>query len=145
LSGILVYSGVGRYWTYDTFDSWSYAYFYGPFLSREACESVVHGGLSFMGIDAFQLEHPLINFSGDALPLVLSPECREYVNTRLPELSPFPNHQRLLSNDVLIYENLDIPGALGDQTAFFSGVPLNLQLPELTDNALARPYAVLAG
>lgn len=142
LSGLLFYSGVGRHWTYNTFDSWSYAYFYSPFMSSEACDAVVDAGLSFVGIDAFQLEHPLINFSGDALPLVLSPECRDYVSDKLSELSPFPNHQKLLSSDVLIYENLDIPPSLGDRTVQFSGVPLNLQLPELTDNALARPYAV---
>lgn len=143
LTGLLFASGANLYWKYEAFESWQYLYFYNPCLTREACEAIVAAKLSFVGIDAFQLEHPLINFRGDELPVILNPDCREFVRERLAVVSEFANHTMLLGNDVLIYENLRLPRNVRGVRGHFSGVPLNFQLPGVTDNALARPYFVV--
>jgi kynurenine formamidase len=139
LTGVLFVSGASAVWQYHVFDSWAYRYFYNPFLSEAACAVLTAADISFVGIDAFQLEHPLINFRGDELPIVLHPSCREYVANRL-QGTTFINHTALLGNDVLMYENLRIPPELCGRVLGFSGAPLNLQFPDLTDNALVRPY-----
>lgn len=143
LRGIIFYCGLSRFWRNRKFYSWEYLYFFNPFLSKDACELVVSNGLSFIGIDALQPEHPIINFGGDEHPLVLNLECREYWYNRLKKIEPFTNHQALLGNDILIYENLKIPQDIANREVEFSGVPLNLHLRGLNDNALVRPYAVL--
>ncbi|HEX5705514.1 MAG TPA: cyclase family protein [Pyrinomonadaceae bacterium] len=144
LRGILIYTGLSRFWKYEIVESWNYAYFFNPFLAEDACDLIVNKKLSFVGIDCLQVEHPIIDYSGDELPLVRHPECRQYVKEKLKVLKGPMNHRKLLGHDVLIYENMRIPKGLVGQKMWFSGVPLNLQIPELDDNALARPYVVSA-
>lgn len=143
LRGLVFFSGASRFWQYATFDSWQYAYFYNPFLTQDACELLVNAGVSFVGIDAFQLEHPIINFVGDELPVILNTGCRRYVAEKLDQMDEFANHTGLLAADILLYENLNVPAELAGSVVDFSGVPLNLQLPDVNDNALCRPYARL--
>lgn len=139
--GILVYSGLSRFWTYQAVESWNYIYFFNPFFSEEACDLIVDNRLSFVGTDSLQVEHPMINFAGDELPVVLHPDCRDYVAKKLETLKSTSNHRIFLGHDVLIYENLRLPAELAGRTVWFSGVPLNFQILGLDDNALARPYA----
>ena len=141
IKGILIYSGLSKFWRYEIVESWSYIYFFNPFFSEEACQLIIDNGLSFVGIDSLQVEHPIIDFAGDELPVVMHQECRDYIAQKLQSLKGAMNHRMFLGNDVLIYENMQIPKELAGHTVWFSGTPLNLQLRGLDDNALARPYA----
>jgi len=143
LSGLLLYTGLSDWWRNEKFESWEYIYFYGPFLSENACDLLVANRLSFVGIDGFQLDHPIINFNGHELPLVLHSSARQHVSTKLEQIDKYSNHHSLLGKDILIYENLRIPPELRNREVMFSGVPLNLQLEGLNDNALARPYVTV--
>jgi kynurenine formamidase len=143
MHGVIFRAGISEYWKYATFDSWQYAYFYNPYLSDDACRLLIEADLSFVGIDAFQLEHPIINFEGDELPVILNPGCRNYVSAKLAEVNEFANHKLLLGSDILLYENLKVPVELGGKVAQFTGIPLNLQLPNVNDNALCRPFVYL--
>jgi kynurenine formamidase len=143
LRGLLLYSGAGAFWQYKTFESWNYIYFYSPYLDDDACAMIVESGMSFIGIDAFQIEDPIINLRGDELLVVLHRACRLYVEQRLSANEVFSNHSALLDNDVLIYEGLAIPEEVVGRTGMFSGVPLNFRIPGMNDNALVRPYIVL--
>jgi kynurenine formamidase len=138
--GVLFACGGTEFWRYASFESWQYVYFFNPFLSDGACKALVDANVSFVGVDAFQLEHPLINFRGDELPLVLNAPCREYVAAKLLEVINPSNHSLLLGNDIVIYENLRIPADLRGWVGKFAGPPLNLQLDGLGDNAPVRPY-----
>jgi kynurenine formamidase len=140
VSGLIIYSGLSSLWRYEKFESWEYAYFYSPFLTEGLCDLIVQSRLSFVGIDAFQLEHPIINFNGHELPLVLNQTAREMVVKKLDEMDMFSNHQALLGNDILVYENLRLPPEVKNRLVLFSGPPLNFRLEGMNDNALVRPY-----
>ena len=140
LKGLLLYTGLSGWWRYEKFESWEYAYFYSPFLTEDACDFLIENKLSFVGIDAFQLEHSIINFNGYELPLVLHEAARKHVAGRLTQIELFNNHFALLGKDILIYENLKIPAEIKNQMVEFSGVPLNMRLEGMNDNALVRPY-----
>jgi len=144
LKGLIIHTGSSQFWQYRKFESWNYAYFYSPFLSEDACDLLINLGISFVGVDAFQLEHPIINFNGHELPLILNATARDYVESKLALQDEFSNHFALLGNDILIYENLRIPLELRGLEVLFSGPPLNLCLEGLNDNALVRPYAVVS-
>jgi kynurenine formamidase len=141
IKGILIYSGLSSLWQYKKFESWEYLYFFNPYLSQDANEIIIRNNLSFIGIDALQIENPISNFGGDELPLVLNKKCRDYVYEKLRCLKTINNHTALLSNDILIYENLNIASEIVSKEVGFSGVPLNFQIEGLNDNALVRPYA----
>jgi kynurenine formamidase len=145
LRGLLFYTGLCDYWRYRKFQSWDYIYFFGPYLTADACRLLCESGLSFVGIDTFQLEHPIINFNGDELLVVLNNEGRKFIDAKSTMIDAFSNHRALLSNDILIYENLSIPKQVVSRVLPFSGVPLHFQIPGLDDNALVRPYVVLEG
>lgn len=142
--GLLLRSGGAAYWRQESLESWQHLYFFNPFLSEDACDLITGSGVSFVGIDAFQLEHPIVNFRADEMPVVLHQECREYVADKTADIATFSNHELLLTEDVLVYENLVLPAELAGRVEKFAGVPLNFQLPGVTDHALARPYVVLA-
>lgn len=144
LKGIILNTGVGSFWKYNKFESWNYAYFYSPFFSEAACDLIVSLGLSFVGIDAFQLDHPIINFNGHELPIVMNERAKVFVEKKLATITSFSNHVALLGADVLIYENLLIPNELNGKVIEFYGVPLNFQLDGMNDNALVRPIAFVA-
>jgi kynurenine formamidase len=141
--GLLFHTGLGSFWQNKQFDSWRYIYFWGPYLSTASCDFIVKNKLSFVGVDAFQLEHPIINFRGDELPLVLNEKCRDLVRRLLNYLTGRANHNDLLGNDIFIYENLSLPEAINGHVVDFYGPPLNIQLVGVNDNGLARPVAVL--
>ena len=140
LKGVLLFSGLSAYWKYEICESWQELYFFNPYLAVNACQLLADSHLSFVGIDAFHLEDPICNYGGDEAPLVLNPKCREIVAAKLERAARWLNHRLLLENDVLIYENLRIPKQLKNRTVKFSGVPLNIRLKGVTDNALVRPY-----
>jgi kynurenine formamidase len=143
IKGVLIYSGLSSFWRYEIVESWNYIYFFNPFFTEEACQLIVDHKLSFVGIDSLQVEHPVIDYAGDELPVVMHQECRDYIMQKLQSLKGAMNHRIFLGNDVLIYENMQIPKELAGHLVWFSGTPLNLQIPGLDDNALARPYAYL--
>lgn len=140
--GIVLLSGLSKYWAYGVFDSWRYAYFYNAYFTSEACEYIVEMGLSFVGVDAFQLEHPIINFNGDEQLFASAPRLREDIRSQLRAIDSFRNHDVLLGSDVLIYENLNIPDALAGVVCDWFGAPMNLHLSDLNDNAICRPIAL---
>jgi len=143
LRGVLVYSGLSAYWRHQSFDAWNYLYFFNPFFSVEACHRIKDLGLSFVGIDALQLENPVINFRGDELPIVLHDPCRRFIAEALALNERHPNHRILLGNDILIYENMKIPAEATNRVVQFSGAPLNFQLQGVNDNAMVRPIAMM--
>jgi kynurenine formamidase len=143
IKGLLIYTGLSKFWKYEINDSWNFIYFFGPFLSAECCDLLISKDISFMGVDALQVEHPIINFRGDEKPIILNPDCRQHVTQKLDDLEKNMVHKKLLGNDILIYENLNIPPELVNSIFTFSGVPLNIQLSGVNDNALARPYGYI--
>jgi kynurenine formamidase len=140
LRGIIFYTSLGDFWKYEKLESWEYVYFYSPYLGRDACNMLIEKRLSFVGVDSLQLEHPAINFSSHELPFVLNCQARQNVVAKIKELACFSSHVALLGSDVLIYENLRIPGELKSSLVQFHGVPLNMRLEAMNDNALVRPY-----
>ena len=146
LLGLLIYSGSGKYWTNEVFESWEYRYFYAPYFSTEAAQLLADtGSISLVGIDAFQIEDPVANFRGNELPLMVNPTARKDVRARLASWKGETNHERLLGNGILIYESVRLPSDVAGAVGEFSGVPLNLQLPGLDDDAMTRPYLLIAG
>jgi kynurenine formamidase len=140
LKGLILYTGLGNRWQNKKFESWEYIYFYSPFLTDDACDFLIENKLSFVGIDAFQLENSIINFNGYELPLILHEAARKHVAEHLKQIELFSNHFALLGKDILIYENLRIPAEIKNHMVEFSGVPLNMRLEGMNDNALVRPY-----
>ena len=140
LTGLVLYTGLSEWWRYEKFESWEYVYFYSPFLTEDACDFLIENKFSFVGIDAFQLENSIINLHGHELPLILHETARQYVAKRLGEIEMFNNHFALLGKDILIYENLKLPAEIKNHVVEFSGVPLNMRLEGMNDNALVRPY-----
>jgi kynurenine formamidase len=104
----------------------------------------VEARLSFVGVDSFQLEDPIINFNGLELPLALNQSARQFVKERLGSIERFSNHLALLGHDILIYENLRLPPEIRNRLINFHGVPLNMRLEGMNDNALVRPYCTVA-
>lgn len=143
IKGILFYTGLSSYWQYRPFQSWQYIYFFSPFLSTAACQVLANHKMSFVGVDSFQLEDPIVNFRGDELIVVLDSEGRRLIRERLDMINVYSNHHLLLGNDILIYENLKIPVNVVGTQCGFSGPPLNLQVDGLNDNALVRPYLIV--
>ncbi|WP_163512190.1 cyclase family protein [Fodinicola acaciae] len=153
LKGVLLYSGLSRFWTNGVFESWEHAYFYAPFLMSDAIEFLIGeaSALTFVGIDAFQLEDPISNLRGDELPLISNElsvieakrGVRTMVKAAVAHWRERSVHQQLFEASVVIYENLNVPAALANKCGTFSGPPLNLQLESLNDNALVRPYFVV--
>lgn len=141
--GLLIYSGLSKLWKYEVYESWYYKYFFGPFFSQAACKILIDADISFVGVDYFQVEHPIINFRGDEKPIVINPECRNLVTEKLTKVNSSLVHTALLGNNILIYENLKLYEHLSGKQFFFSGVPLNMQITGINDNALARPYAII--
>lgn len=142
--GVLFYTGRSVLWRYNKFESWQYAYFFSPYLTHDACQHLVEARLSFVGVDSFQLEDPIINFNGLELPLALNQSARQFVKERLGSIERFSNHLALLGHDILIYENLRLPPEIRNRLINFHGVPLNMRLEGMNDNALVRPYCTVA-
>jgi kynurenine formamidase len=145
LRGVVFYSGSSKYYRPVRYESWEYRYFYAPFLADDACSMVVDAGLSFVGIDAFQLENPIANYRGDELPLMVNAQARGVALERLAhwrDHTEHTNHFRILGSGLLIYESLAVSSEVVGTSGTFSGPPLNLQIPGLNDDAMARPYYI---
>lgn len=141
--GIIFKFNLGKYWKYKKYESWEYIYFFNGYLSEEAGRYLAGLNLSFVGVDCFQLENPIANYKGDELILIKSDNCRSLVERKVESFAKFTNHSVLLGNDILIYENLNIPLDLSDRVVSFFGAPLNFQIKGLNDNALVRPYVII--
>jgi len=143
LKGIALSTGLVNYWRHEVHPSTSYIYFFNPFLSEDACEYLaeISPKLSIVAIDSFQLEHPIINFNGNEQVLAGAQGLREKVHRILDDRKIFRNHYILLGNDILIYENVNLPPWMAGKMLRWMGQPLNFQLPNLSDNALVRPVA----
>lgn len=148
LAGVVLFTGLSPYWATGGHESWEHAYFYAPFLDESAAWHIVDCGHTFVGVDAFQLENPLANLRGDELPVVVCDPTvggrglRRHIREAVAAWSKRSVHHQLLSAGVVIYENLRVGPELINRHGWFSGPPLNLQLPGLNDNALARPYLI---
>lgn len=140
--GVIFLCGNARFWKPGQYNANDYAYFFNVYLAEKAAQWLVGLGITFVGIDAFQLEDPMINFRGDEAFLAKAQELRRDVLERLGMRELYSNHRTLLSNQIAIYENLNLSPDLANRFGFFAGQPLNLQLPGLVDNAVCRPVFI---
>lgn len=140
--GIVFYTGLSAFWAYAKYEAWEYLYFFSPFLQKELCSFLIENNLSFVGIDSFQLEYPVIHLCGQEEPFVLNPACRDYILEKLGTFESVSNHRTLLKGDVLIYQNLRLPASISNETIDFFGAPWNLHLSESVDTL---PVRVIAG
>jgi kynurenine formamidase len=139
LKGVLFLCGNAGYWKPGKYLAHQYIYFYNIYLTEEAVRWLAKQEIAFVGIDAFQLEDPIINFRGDEAFVARDPSLRRFLLAKLEAKTLFCNHSTLLSNDIVIYENLNLSESLAGKKGWFSGAPLNLQLPGVNDNGLCRP------
>lgn len=139
LRGVIFFCDNARLWKPGKYNAVDYRYFFNVFLAERAAQWLVKLGVGFVGIDAFQLEDPIINFRGDESFLAKSPALRAEVLHRIDARRSYSNHRTLLSNEIAIFENLNLTPDLADTRGWFSGPPLNLHLDGLVDNALCRP------
>lgn len=142
VQGVIFMCGNAPLWKPGRYNAYDYRYFFNVYLAEKAAQWLVSLGVTFVGIDAFQLEDPMINFRGDEAFLAKSSDLRREVIQRLGERELFSNHRTLLSNRVAIYENLKLGAELADTFGFFAGAPLNLQLAGMVDNAVCRPVFI---
>lgn len=111
---VFIHTGWGRYYVDEPRDSYYLAY-RQPGLVKDAAEWLVERGVKAVGIDAFAIRHP-------ALSPALDVEARKAGAPRPVE----PVHDILLSNNVVIVEQLINLDRLAGKRAQVSFFPLSL-------------------
>lgn len=140
IKGILFYTGLSKFWKYEKFESWEYIYFLGLDLTDDLSDFFIKQKLKFVGIDSFQLGNPIINFSSQEKAFVLSSKCQEFIKSKNNSLKHLGTREKLLANQVYIYENLNIPKELINSKMEFFGVPMNIGITDFNCCSIVRPF-----
>jgi kynurenine formamidase len=144
IKGVIFLCGNARYWKPGRHLAHQYRYFFNVFLEDDAARWLADQGISFVGIDSFQLEDPIINFRGDEAFVVGDARLRQFLLAKLNGKPLYSNHRTFLNSQIAIYENLNLAEELAGCTGEFVGPPLNIRLPGVNDNALCRPVFTVA-
>jgi kynurenine formamidase/class 3 adenylate cyclase len=138
---ILFYTGLDKYWKYGQYEPWQYSYFFNPYISKELAEFLVKKRISLIGIDALQIENPLVNL-GDREPFFMaSNNYKKILKEKLEEIKINFIHKIFLGNDVVIAENLMNLDKLVNKKVLFAIAPLKLNF--CTDNSISRAFAMV--
>lgn len=139
---ILFCTGLDKYWRYEQFEPWSYVYFFNPYISVELAKFLIEKKVSLVGIDALQIENPVINLGGREPFPMISEKYKGIIKRKLQEVSQNFVHQMLLENDIMIVENLKGLTEIPQPKFLFIAVPLKLTVPGCVDNSITRPFAL---
>lgn len=143
VKGIIFYTGLSKAWIYKKFESWELIYFLGLDISRSLCARLIKEGIQFVGIDSFQIGNPIINYTGQEKPFTTSLKCQKYIRDKLKELQIDNNRDYLLNNKIFLYESLNVPETIVNQTVKFFGVPLKFDSTQLDNCCTVRPFIQL--
>jgi kynurenine formamidase len=136
---VIFCTGLDRYWKYGVCAPWDYPYFFNPYPSPELAEFLAQSGVSLIGIDALQIESPLINF--EEPPSFLSSKHKKDFKKKLVEIEKNFAHRIFLDRDVCIAENLtQVTKIIGERVLF---VIAPLKLGFVTDNSISRAFALI--
>lgn len=139
---ILFCTGLDKYWQYGQFEPWRYAYFFNPYISAELARFLVKEKASLIGIDALQIESPLINFGAKEPFSFISEKYRKIIKEKLEEIHQNFIHRIFLENEIMIVENLMHLTKIVGQKVLFVVAPLKLNCPGTTDNSITRAFAL---
>jgi len=139
---ILFCTNLDKYWDYGQFEPWRYSYFFNPYISIELAHFLAKEKVSLVGIDALQIENPIINLGGKELFPILSKKYNKLIKRKLESISQNFIHQILLENDVLLVENLKNLTKIIGRKVLFIAAPLGLDIPGCTDNSITRAFAL---
>jgi kynurenine formamidase len=140
---LLFCTGLSKYWRYRVFNGWQYAYFINPHIDQELATYLVDSGIRLVGIDALQIEDPVINLDGNEFLKMVSPCYKRAVEERISTVSKNLIHEIFLDNGILIAENLTNLSRLVRRDSIFFGVPLRIGIKECTDNCVIRAWAAV--
>ncbi len=140
---ILFYTGLDCYWKYKCFEHWKYAYFFNPYISPKLADYLIKQKIALVGIDALQIENPMINLGGREKDDILWQGYKEFIEKELSIISTNFIHKKLLENDIMIVENLTELKDIIGQKVLFVAVPLKLEGTGCTDNSITRAFALV--
>ena len=92
---VIFYTELSKHWRNRIFNGWQYAYFINPFISGELADFLVKSKVKNVGVDALQLEHPIINLDGREWGAILSDKYKEKVLSKLRDISKNMIHKKL--------------------------------------------------
>lgn len=139
---ILFCTGLDSYWRFESIDSWRYRYFFNPYISAELASFLIKQKVLLVGIDALQVENPLINFSNkEELPIWSGYE--RIIKKRLEDISGNFIHRILLNEKILIVENLKSLTLMLGRKSLFIAVPLKLKCSYCKDNSVTRAFGLV--
>ena len=148
---IIIYTGLDKLWTYGEKNAWEYLYFFNPYIEYELAKHFVDKKISLLGVDALQIEDPIINFDipdepdelTEALKVNLTSRGEELIGKRLKKIKKIFIHKLLLSNQILLIENMKNVDKLLNKQSLFIAPPLKLTLPNCSDNSITRAFAIV--
>jgi kynurenine formamidase/class 3 adenylate cyclase len=142
---VLICSDLDKCWQYRPLDAWNYKYFFNPYISKDLAEYFVDNKVNLVGIDALQIENPIINFDGQEENIYF-PEWKEkyvpIIEEKLKLVKKYFIHKILLSNEIMILENLKDISKIIDRKSLLVSVPLKLMCSNCEDNSITRAFAL---
>lgn len=140
--GLILYTGLSKYWQKKIFNGWQYLYFVNPYFSDDVIDIIVESGVRFIGIDALQIENPIINLSGKEFELVATAGLSNLIKSKLENISINLAHRKLLQNEILIIENMTNVNKIVGRKTILVAAPPRFSLSSCTDNSIARVFAM---
>ena len=140
---ILFCSGLDKYWKNGQFEPWEFAYFFNPFISNDLAKFLIKEKVLLVGIDALQVESPIINFGGKEPLHLVSKKYQKIIDDKIAEVREHFIHKIFFENDIMIVENLKNLTKMVNKKNLFSCVPLKLNIDICTDNSITRAFAII--
>lgn len=139
---VIFFTSLSKYWKNRIFNGWQYAYFINPYISTELADFLIASNIKMVGIDALQIENPIINLDGKEWMVILTQKYKKIVIEKLNKIKESMIHRKFLQNSILILENLKNVDKIVDRKSIICAVPPKLMLTGCTDNAIVRAFAI---
>lgn len=140
---VLFCTGLDALWQFKSSEPWQYSYYFNPFISPELATYLIERKVSLVGIDALQVENPLINFCGKEPHQMAWDGYEAFIEEQLKSLYKNLIHKLFLENNIMIIENLKNLNSLIGKSSLLCAAPLKLLASGCTDNSITRAFAVI--
>jgi kynurenine formamidase len=138
---VIIYTGLDKYWTFGAKTAWEYMYFFNPYIGEDLADFFVEKEISLLGIDALQIENPIINFDKDCPYLTSS--AKTYIEEKLEYVRNHFIHKILLSKEIMLIENMTNVGKLVGKKSLLIAAPIKIVLKTCADNSITRAFAIV--
>jgi len=139
---VVLYTELSKYWVLSSKNAWDYLYFFNPYITFDLAEYFVEKKVKLVGIDALQIENPIVNFD-ESCTATLTEKAKVEINKRLTDVKTNYAHRILLSNKIMLLENMTNVGLIVNKKSLLVAPPLKIVCNNCGDNSVVRAFAIV--